>query len=148
MTITKECQMCKVVFRTRTFKSATWEQYCPKCYAEKRQTRAVEKMQKHNDTDMLELRDRVKNVEEHLDNIPAITHAEINNQLMNLSDLDQFNSVKEGLEKTVNEYMVDLQASINETLQGLMDKQIKFEEKIQRQLMTLNNKLVRLMRED
>jgi len=148
MTIVKECRLCKTSFRTRTFKSATWEQYCPACYAEKRQTRAVEKMQQHNDNDMVELRDRVKNVEKHLDNIPAITHAEINNQLMNLSNLDQFNSVKEGLKETVNEYMADLQASINETLQGLMDKQIKFEEKIQRQLMTLNNKLVRLMREE
>ena len=148
MTITKECQLCKVNFSTRTFKSATWEKYCPKCYAEKRQTRAVEKMQRHNDNDMVELRDRVRNVEEHLDNIPAITHAEINNQLMNLSDLDQFNSVKEGLKETVNEYMADLKVAINESLQDLMDKQIKFEEKIQRQLMTLNNKLVRLMRED
>jgi len=147
MTIVKECTICKVGFTTRTFKSATWERYCPKCYAEKRSTRAVEKMQKHNDNDMVELRDRVRNVEAHLDNIPAITHAEINNQLLNLSDLDQFDLIKQGLTNTINQEMLEVGTQMKESIEALHKKQEKFEEKIQKQLMTLNNKLIRLLQE-
>lgn len=147
MTIVKECQMCEKNFTTRTFKSATWERYCPSCYAEKRNTRAVEKLSKHNDNDMTELRDRVSKVEEHLDNIPAITHAEINNQLGNLSELDQFESIKEGLSIFIEEKVSYLESDLNSQLELLKLNQELFQEKLQKQLGILNNKLVRLMRE-
>ncbi len=147
MTIVKDCQLCEKPFTTRTFKSATWERYCPKCFSEKRQTRAVEKLSKHNDNDMTELRDRVCKVEEHLDNIPAITHAEINNQLGNLSELAQFDSIKEGLSKVIDERVSHLESDLHSQVEVIKIKQAQFEEKIQKQLGTLNNKLVRLMRE-
>ena len=147
MTIVKDCQICNKPYTTRTFKSATWERYCPSCYAEKRSTRAVEKLSKHNDNDMMELRDRVSKVEEHLDNIPAITHAEINNQLGNLSELSQFDSIKEGLSKAIDDRVSILESDIHSQIEVIKIKQEHFEDRIQKQLGILNNKLVRLMRE-
>ena len=96
---------------------------------------------------MTELRDRVCKVEEHLDNIPAITHAEINNQLGNLSELAQFDSIKEGLSKVIDERVSHIESDLHSQVEVIKIKQAQFEEKIQKQLGILNNKLVRLMRE-
>ena len=63
MTIVKDCQMCSKPFTTRTFKSATWEKYCPLCYQNTRSTTSIERLTKHTENDMTQLRDRVSKLE-------------------------------------------------------------------------------------
>ena len=79
---------------------------------------------------MLSLEDMVNNL------IPAIVGAEVNNHIEFHMGQDIVNSIAKRA-----------QDSISDSIQNLIERQIKFEAKIQRQLTTLNNKVLKILKE-
>ena len=134
--IAKECVQCKNTFITRTISSAKWQKYCDTCWAEKRETNA-ESAIKRQQTHMFEsLNFRMQKIEERSQHIDVLISAEISNALASLSNNELFDSVHDAMQKTLDEKIQQIDAENK-----------KFKTKIQKQLVMLNNKLVKIMKE-
>lgn len=137
MTIVKQCKRCDNSFVTRSNTSARWETLCSICYNEKRKSNLISNAEDKTARSISAIEDRMLALEETINShIPALVGAEVNNHLENIIGQDIIdNLLKRAME------------SISKSMQSFVDRQIEFENKIQRQLTTLNNKIISLMKD-
>jgi len=137
MTVQKECQMCKALFVTRTAKSARWEKHCLDCYLKVKNNKSfqLKRYEEFEETKLKVIKIDIAKLQQEVNAIPSIIKGELNNSLNTLVDADFLKMTKEELYK-------DMFALWNKKQEE--DKQ--FKEKMQRQLLTLNNKILELMK--
>lgn len=134
--ISKECAQCKGTFQTTSIKAATWQHYCPNCHGARRETAAIRNSKKKQESKFDSLEKRMKEIEDKNVHMDMVISAEISNALSTLSNNELFESVRDNIEQTLAEKMRQI------------DEQNRlFREKIQKQLLTMNNKLVKIMQE-
>ncbi len=137
MTVQKECQMCKTLFVARSAKSARWQKHCLDCYLKVKNNKSfqLKRFEEFEETKLKAIKIHVAKLQQEVDSIPSIIKGELNNSLNTLVDADFLKMTKEELYK-------DMFALWNKKQEE--DKQ--FKEKMQRQLLTLNNKILELMK--
>jgi len=138
MTVQKECQMCKRTFVTRTAKSARWEKHCLDCYLKVKNTKSfqLKRYEEFEETKLKSIRVDIAKLQQEIDALPSIIKGEVNISLNELVDADFLQETKEELYQRFLDFWNKKQEE---------DKQ--FKEKMQRQLLTLNNKILELMRD-
>jgi hypothetical protein len=136
MGIQKECKTCKKLFVSRTITSARWETRCSQCYGQRRQTIAAERAQKKHLNNDASIRKDIEKLYAKVSDIDVLISAEISNVLSSLSDNQLFDKIHQQMEQTLNEKLKEIKEENN-----------KFKTKIQNQLVSLNNKIVRIMQE-
>ena len=134
--IQKECRTCKKLFVTRSANSARWENQCYDCFSSTRKETALLRFQEREMNIVTNLEDRIIKVEQWMDNIPSIIGAEVNNIMLDISSGEMMDSLQKALNKRLEKTIADLNA-----------QQKAFQEKMQRQIVTLNNKIIKLMKE-
>tara|TARA_Y100000004_G_C8946084_1_gene426343 strand:+ start:1168 stop:1584 length:417 start_codon:yes stop_codon:yes gene_type:complete len=137
MTVQKECQMCKKLFVTRTAKSARWEKHCLDCYLKVKNTKTfqLKRYEEFEETKLKSIRIDIAKLQQEVDALPSIIKGELNNSLNELVDADFLQKTKKELHQDIVDFWNKKQEE---------DK--AFKEKMQRQLLTLNNKILELMR--
>jgi len=137
MTIMKQCERCNNSFATRSNTSARWERLCGVCYAEKRREQLISNAEDKTARNISAIEDRMLALEETLNShIPALVGAEVSNHLENVIGQD-----------IIDDLLKRAMESISNSMQSFVERQIKFEAKIQRQITTLNNKIISLMKD-
>jgi len=134
--IQKECMMCKGTFVTRTIKSAAWQNYCDGCQITRKREQHIHRTQNRLENLEESLRSEMKTLSHKVSDIDVLISAEISNALSTLTNNDLYESL-----------MVSMQKQIDEVVSKIEDDNKKFREKIQKQLITMNNKLVKIMQE-
>jgi len=137
MTVQKECQMCKTLFVARSAKSARWQKHCLDCYLKVKNNKSfqLKRFEEFEETKLKVIKIDIAKLQQEVNAIPSIIKGELNNSLNTLVDADFLKMTKEELYK-------DMFALWNKKQEE--DKQ--FKEKMQRQLLTLNNKILELMK--
>ena len=137
MTVQKECIMCKKLFVTRTAKSARWEKHCLDCYLKVKNTKSfqLQRYEEFEETKLKSIRIDIAKLQQEVDALPSIIKGEVNVSLNELVDADFLQKTKEELHQDIVDFWNKKQEE---------DKQ--FKEKMQRQLLTLNNKILELMK--
>jgi len=133
---TKECKICGCNFTTRSAKSARWEFKCMDCHAGRKRTIAENRQQKMVLNAEASLRKDIDKLEAKVSDIDVLISAEISNAMQNMTDNDLFEKVNQSLNNRFDSLLLKIE-----------EENEKFREKIQRQIMTLNNKIVRIMKE-
>ena len=137
MTIMKQCERCNSSFATRSNTSARWERLCSVCYTEKRREQLISNAEDKTARNISAIEDRMLALEETLNShIPALVGAEVSNHLENVIGQD-----------IIDDLLKRAMESISNSMQSFVERQIKFEAKIQRQMTTLNNKIISLMKD-
>ena len=137
MTIMKQCERCNSSFATRSNTSARWERLCSACYSEKRREQLISNAEDKTARNISAIEDRMLALEETLNShIPALVGAEVSNHLENVIGQD-----------IIDDLLKRAMDSISNSMQSFVERQIKFEAKIQRQMTTLNNKIISLMKD-
>lgn len=134
--MTKECIVCGSNFQTKSMKASSWQRYCHACYEQKRANFATRNIKQQQSNMFDSLDKRMKELETKNEHIDMIISAEIANALSGLSNNDLFESVRNSIEETLSQKMKQID-----------EENKKFREKIQNQLVMLNNKLVKIMQE-
>lgn len=133
---TKQCKQCGNNFKTKSAKAGRWQMRCEQCFSEGKRTH----YQNRNDKMVLNaeasLRKDINKLEAKVSDIDVLISAEISNVMQNITDDNLF----EQLNQSMNNRIDSLLLKIEEENQN-------FREKIQRQIMTLNNKIVKIMKE-
>jgi hypothetical protein len=137
MTVQKECQMCKTLFVARSAKSARWEKHCLDCYLKVKNNKSfqLKRYEEFEENKLKGIKIDIAKLKQEIDTIPSIIKGELNNSLNTLIDADFLKMTKEELHKDMFALWTKKQEE---------DKQ--FKEKMQRQLLTLNNKILELMK--
>lgn len=109
---------------------------CDQCFSEGRRTH----YQNRNDKMVLNaeasLRKDIDKLEAKVSDIDVLISAEVSNAMQNMTDNDLFEKVNQSLNNRFDSLLLKIE-----------EENVKFREKIQRQIMTLNNKIVRIMKE-
>lgn len=134
--VQKKCRTCKKIFVTRSANSARWESQCYDCYSTSQKNKQMVKFQERETNIVKSLEDRIIKAEQWMDNIPSIIGAEVNNNIQAFIGEDLLGAIT----KTNDEKITELFKELKET-------QFAFQEKMQRQIVTLNNKIIKLMKE-
>ena len=133
---TKECKICGCTFTTRSAKSARWEFKCMDCHAGRKRTFAENRQQKMILNAEASLRKDIDKLEAKISDIDMLIAAEISNHLNKVVEADM---VKE---------MTDAVLELVATKVTEMEKKLtSFQEKIQRQIVTLSNRMSSLVKE-
>lgn len=133
--LAKTCPICKGQFISRTIKAASWQKYCDKCYTTRRLTSYQQKAVTNSNFENSQIMKDIELIKTQLESMPNIIKLEVNQVLDNSIDSDWLNKTKEELHTQLFSLWVEKQEE---------DKQ--FKEKMQRQLLTLNNKILELMK--
>ncbi len=132
--ILKNCNICGEDFVTRTIKSASWQRCCDKCFTDKRLTSYQQTAVQNANFENSQIEKDIEMIKTQLESMPNIIKLEVNQMLGNSLDSDWLNKTKEELHTQLFSLWEEKQEQ---------DKQ--FKEKMQRQLLALNNKILRLL---
>ncbi len=137
MTVQKECQMCKTLFVAKSAKSARWQKHCLDCYlkVKNNKTFQLKRYEEFEENKLRVIKIDIAKLQQEINAIPSIIKGEVNNSLNDIIDADFLKRTKEELHK-------DMLSLWNEKQEE--DKQ--FKKKMQRQLLTLNNKILELLK--
>jgi hypothetical protein len=133
--IEKICQRCSVTFTTDNIKYASSVFLCEKCYQNNKRSSAEREMASKWQHSVMSIEDRLASLENQISMIPMLIGAEINSVLLS-GGLDIESVIQSTLKETANKLELD---------QIFIQK--RFEKKLQKQIVTLNNKIVKLMKE-
>jgi len=133
--IEKICQRCSVTFTTDNIKYASSVFLCEKCYQNNKRSSAEREMASKWQHSVMSIEDRLTSLENQISMIPMLIGAEINSVLLS-GGLDVETLIKSTLKETVDKLELD---------QIYLQK--RFESKLQKQIVTLNNKMIKLMKE-
>tara|TARA_R110000803_G_scaffold77208_4_gene142086 strand:- start:486 stop:905 length:420 start_codon:yes stop_codon:yes gene_type:complete len=133
--IEKICQRCSVTFTTDNIKYASSVFLCEKCYQQGKRSSAEREMASKWQHSVMSIEDRLTSLENQISMIPMLIGAEINSVLLS-GGLDIKSVIQSTLKETANKLELD---------QIVIQK--RFEKKLQKQIVTLNNKIVKLMKE-
>jgi len=136
MGITKECRICKSMFTTRSNKSAVWEVKCHSCYTNSRRTHLETRHGEAIKNNEASIRKDMKKLEAKVSDIDMLISAEVSNQILNVSNLEMFEKINASVNARLDTYIAKVE-----------EENLKFREKIQKHIITLNNKIVKLMKE-
>lgn len=134
--VQKECRTCKKLFITRSSNSARWETQCFECYNERKKTKQMISFQERETNVVSSLEDRIIKVEKWMDNIPSIIGAEVNNNIQAFIGEDLLGAIT----KTNDEKIAKLFKELKET-------HFAFQEKVQKQIVMINNRIIAIMKE-
>lgn len=134
--IQKECVMCKGTFVTRTISSASWQKHCDGCQITRKREQHIHRTQSKVDNIEESLRSEIKTLSNKVSDIDMLISAEISNALSTLTNTDLHDAV-----------MNSMQNQLNIHLGMIEDDNKKFREKMQKQILTINNKLVKIIQE-
>jgi|TARA_R100000482_G_scaffold74997_3_gene28920 predicted nucleotidyltransferase len=134
--IQKECIMCKATFVTRTISSASWQKHCEECQITRKREQHIHRTQSRIENLEESLRSEMKTLSHKVSDIDILISAEISNALSKLTDNDLYEALMASMQKQIDAFMSQIEADNK-----------KFREKMQRQLLTMNNKLVKIMQE-
>ena len=139
--ITKTCIICKNPFNTRSLTSHanTQENWCQHCYQNKKRTSVQSDFINKVNNVIMSVEDRLDKLEKSQEMIPMIIGAELSNAMLDINGIT-------GL---------DLEGLIKNTVNAAKDEMLKhqakevkaFKKKLQGQIVTLNNKIIKLMQE-
>lgn len=137
--LVKTCKICNKSFTTMSMKRTEFEERCASCYNTKKRTTAEKNIVGKLDRAVMSIETRLDRLEKSQEMIPMIIGAEISTMLMDingLSGIDLKGMISLEMAKAKEEMLAN-------NLLLLKNNQSKF----QSQIMTLNNKIVKLMRE-
>lgn len=134
--IQKDCIMCGIVFVTRTIKSAEWQKHCDGCQITRKREQHIHRTQSKIENVEESLRSEIKKLNHKVSDIDVLISAEISNALSKFTDTDLHEAVMASMQKQVDTFLSEIETDNK-----------KFREKIQKQLLTMNNKLVKIMQE-
>lgn len=136
MGITKQCRICKTAFTTRSNSSAVWETKCHSCYTNNRRTHVEARQNQQISNSEASIRKDIKKLEAKVSDIDMLISAEVSNQILNASNLDILETINASVNERIDNYIAKAE-----------EENLKFREKIQKHIITLNNKIVKLMKE-
>jgi len=133
--VDKICQRCENSFTTDNIKHAKNIFLCEKCYQQGKRSSAERVMASKWQHSVMSIEDRLTSLENQIGMIPMLIGAEINSVLLS-GGLNVESLIQSTLKETVGQLELD---------QIYLQK--RFESKLQKQIVTLNNKIVKLMKE-
>ena len=134
--VQKECRTCKTLFVTRSANSARWENQCYKCFSSMKKETAMVRFQERETNIVSNLEDRIVKVEKCMDNIPSIIGAEVSDSIQAFIGQDLLGAIT----KTNDEKIAEL-------FKELKEAHFKFQEKVQKQIVMINNRIITIMKE-
>ena len=134
--IQKKCTVCDVYFITRSAKSARWENHCSTCFASRTKEKQMIHFQEREMNVVTNLEDRIVKVEKWMDNIPSIIGAEVSNSIQDFIGQDLLGAIT----KTNDEKIAEL-------FKELKEAHFAFQEKVQKQIVMINNRIITIMKE-
>lgn len=132
--VEKACQKCGSIFRTGSIKNASIVFLCDRCYQMKRRSTAEREMASKWQHSVISIEDRLITLENQISMIPMLIGAEINNLL-----LDGGESIESIIHLAIEKHHL-----LFEHHQNI--RQEAFESRMQKQMSTLNNKLIGIMK--
>ena len=145
--MTKECSKCGANFQTTSMKSAMWEHTCHKCHGRRRQMAAERHTLKSHNNLESSLRREMESLALKVSNIDILISAEVSNMMQNMTDNDIYVALKTTVDNRLNSLETKMEEKLSEQFAKMEEENKKFREKIQKQILILNNKLVRVMQE-
>ena len=133
---TKECKICGCNFTTRSAKSARWEFKCMDCHAGRKRTIAENRQQKMVLNAEASLRKDIDKLEAKISDIDMLIAAEISNHLNKIVEADMVKEMTDAVLELVATKVAEME-----------EKLTSFQEKIQRQIVTLSNRMSSLVKE-
>ena len=133
---TKECKICGCTFTTRSAKSARWEFKCMDCHAGRKRTFAENRQQKMVLNAEASLRKDIDKLEAKISDIDMLIAAEISNHLNKVVEADMVKEMTDAVLELVAAKVAEME-----------EKLTSFQEKIQRQIVTLSNRMSSLVKE-
>jgi len=133
---TKECKICGCNFTTRSAKSARWEFKCMDCHAGRKRTFAENRQQKMVLNAEASLRKDIDKLEAKISDIDMLIAAEISNHLNKVVEADMVKEMTDAVLELVAAKVAEME-----------EKLTSFQEKIQRQIVTLSNRMSSLVKE-
>lgn len=133
---TKVCKICGCNFTTKSAKSARWESKCGECHTAGRRTHYENRHQRMVLNAEASLRKDIDKLEAKVSDIDVLISAEISNAMLNITDNDLFEKVNQSMNNRFDSLLLKIE-----------EENEKFREKIQKQILVLNNKLVKIMKE-
>ena len=136
MGITKQCKICKGMFTTRSNKSAVWEVKCHLCYTNNRRTHIEMRHGEQIKSNEASIRKDMQKLEAKVADIDMLISAEVSNQILNASNLEMFEKINASVNARLDAYIAQVE-----------EENLKFRDKIQKHIVALNNKIVKIMKE-
>lgn len=134
--IVKDCKICKEPFTTTSLRAGEWEMKCSKCDNEKKRTHIERNISIKFDTAIFSVENRLEKLEQATEVIPMLVAAEVSNALNDLTGVEMFRSIQKELSESIQKE------------HEKRNRELKiFKEKLQRQIVTLNNKYLKKQRE-
>ena len=136
--IEKICRRCEDSFITDSIKHASNIFLCDKCYQQGKRSSAEREMASKWQHSVMAIEDRLTSLENQISMIPMLIGAEINSFLLS-GGFDVQSVIKSTLK--------EITAATGKLELDMIFIQERFEKKIQEQIVTLNNRIVELMKE-
>lgn len=133
---TKQCTQCGNNFKTKSARAGRWQMKCEQCYSEGKRTHYENRNREMVMNAEASLRKDIDKLQEKVSDIDVLISAEISNVMQNITDADLFEKVNQSLNSRFDSLLLKIE-----------EENEKFREKIQRQIMTLNNKIVKIMKD-
>tara|TARA_R100000734_G_C3299895_1_gene90667 strand:- start:768 stop:1109 length:342 start_codon:yes stop_codon:yes gene_type:complete len=93
------------------------------------------------------LRREIESLALKVSNIDILISAEVSNMMQNMTDNDIYVALKTTVDNRLNSLETKIEESLSKQIAKMEEENEKFREKIQKQILILNNKLVRVMQE-
>jgi len=135
----KQCRVCEKPFTTVSLKGTQFEETCPVCHNSKKRTSAEVNIVGKMDRRFLSMETRLDRLEKSQEMIPMIIGAEISTIMMDINGLTGID-----LKGMIALALTEAKADISKN-NALLIK--KFQTKLQQQIVTLNNKIIKIMQE-
>ena len=137
--VTKICKSCDKSFNTHSIKATRFEEYCPSCYQSKKRTIAEVNIVGKIDRAVMSIETRLDKLEASQEAIPMLVGAEVSSAMLDINSLTG----------------VDIGELISNEIDSATDRfrkrQLKenkdFKDRLQAQIITLNNKIIKLIQE-
>ena len=147
MGLVKNCQLCNKQFTTRSIKSAVWEKHCYECHTHTKRATHISRTQRKQNNLEASLRDELKTLTKKVTDIDVLISAEVSNAMMNMTNNDIFERITASVNARLNRLENEIQEKWIEQSMKIERENEKFREKIQNQILVLNNKIVKIMKD-
>lgn len=137
--VTKICKSCERPFNTQSIKATKFEEYCQNCFQSKKRTTAEVNIVGKLDRAVMSIEKRLDSLEASQDVIPMLVGAEVSTAMLDVNKMSGLN-ISELISNEIDAATIRFMNKQN--------KEVKdFKTKIQAQVITLNNKIIKLLKE-
>ena len=133
---TKQCRQCGNNFKTKSAKAGRWQSRCEECFFEGKRTHYENQRQEMVQNTEASLRKEIDKLAVKVSDIDVLVSAEISNVMQNMADNELFENIIKSMNNRFDSLLLKME-----------EENEKFREKVQRQILVLNNKLVKIMKE-